>query len=108
VSEYDRLRAEAITVQRRVLETLREEGRIGEDTYHRLEEELHCSELAVASTGQLELQDTWVAEDKLVLQFIALGKLLFQRFLISPSEPKIPPSHLYGVVDQGLQRIILY
>lgn len=57
-SEHDRLRAEAITVQRRVLETLRDEERIGEDTYHRLEEELDWSELAVASSEQLELQDT--------------------------------------------------
>ena len=45
-------------MQRGVLETTRGEGRIGEDTYHRLEEELDWSELAVASSEQLELRDT--------------------------------------------------
>lgn len=58
VTSHDRLRTEAIAAQRRVLETLRHEGRIAEDTYHRLEEELDWSELAATPREQLELQDT--------------------------------------------------
>jgi NhaP-type Na+/H+ or K+/H+ antiporter len=58
VTEQDLLRTAAIGAQRKVLETLRTEGRIAEDTFHRLEEELDWSELGAAQREQLELQDT--------------------------------------------------
>jgi Na+/H+ antiporter len=55
---YNRLRMEAIAAQRKVLEKLRVEGRIDDDAYHRLEEELDWAQLGVAPREQLELLDT--------------------------------------------------
>ena len=43
--EYDELRLRAIKSQRKVLERLRDEGTIGDEAYHRLEEEIDWAEL---------------------------------------------------------------
>src|SRR5206468_1697626 len=50
-TEHDRLRLRAITAQRRTLFQLREEGAIGDEAFHRLEEELDWAELDAAPAG---------------------------------------------------------
>lgn len=57
-TDYDQMRTIAIVAQRETLEKLRAEGRIGDDTYHRLEEELDWNELAATSNEALQMQDT--------------------------------------------------
>jgi Na+/H+ antiporter len=57
-TEYDRLRMSAIAAQRRVLWGLRRQGRISDDAFHRLEEELDWSELSAAPRGYFELLET--------------------------------------------------
>src|SRR5262249_18284485 len=47
-TEHDRLRLRAITAQRLTLLRLREEGVIGDEAFHRLEEELDWAELYAA------------------------------------------------------------
>ncbi|TJV13183.1 MAG: sodium:proton antiporter, partial [Mesorhizobium sp.] len=47
-TEYDRLRLYAIKSQRDALEQLRIDGTIGDEAYHRLEEEIDWSELAAS------------------------------------------------------------
>ena len=44
-TEHDRLRLRAITAQRQTLYRLRENGAIGDEAFHRLEEELDWAEL---------------------------------------------------------------
>lgn len=50
-TEHDRLRLRAISAQRRTLLRLREEGAIGDEAFHRLEEELDWAELDAAPAG---------------------------------------------------------
>ena len=50
-TEHDRLRLRAIAAQRRTLVRLREEGAIGDEAFHRLEEELDWAELDAAPAG---------------------------------------------------------
>src|SRR5215475_1573363 len=50
-TEHDRLRLRAITAQRVTLLRLREEGVIGDEAFHRLEEELDWAELYAAPAG---------------------------------------------------------
>jgi hypothetical protein len=57
-SEHDRLRVKAIAAQGRVLAELRCDGRIDDDAFHRLEEELDWAELNAAAPGQFELLST--------------------------------------------------
>jgi Na+/H+ antiporter len=57
-TEQDRLRMAAITAQRQVLAALRREGRISDDAFHRLEEELDWAELNAAPRGHFELLNT--------------------------------------------------
>jgi monovalent cation:H+ antiporter, CPA1 family len=56
-TEHDRLRIEAIGAQRELLATLRREGKISEDAFHRLEEELDWAELHASPREELELLD---------------------------------------------------
>ena len=57
-TEYDRLRMKAIAEERRVLADFRHEGRISDDAFHHLEEELDWSELSAAPPRYLELLST--------------------------------------------------
>ena len=50
-TEHDRLRLRAITAQRLTLHRLREEGAIGDEAFHRLEEEVDWAELDAAPAG---------------------------------------------------------
>jgi monovalent cation/hydrogen antiporter len=51
---YDRLRLRAIADQREALHRLREQGRIGDEAFHRIEEELDWAELDAAPAGQFQ------------------------------------------------------
>ncbi|TGS85291.1 sodium:proton antiporter [Mesorhizobium sp. M3A.F.Ca.ET.174.01.1.1] len=53
-TEYDRLRLYAIKRQRDTLEELRRDGTIGDEAYHRLEEEIDWSELAASPAGRFQ------------------------------------------------------
>jgi len=53
-TEYDRLRLYAIDRQRDTLEELRRNGTIGDEAYHRLEEEIDWSELAASPAGRFQ------------------------------------------------------
>jgi len=53
-TEYDRLRLYAIKSQRDALEELRRNGTIGDEAYHRLEEEIDWSELAASPPGRFQ------------------------------------------------------
>ncbi|BCG92973.1 cation:proton antiporter [Mesorhizobium sp. 131-2-1] len=53
-TEYDRLRLYAIKRQRDALEELRSNGTIGDEAYHRLEEEIDWSELAASPAGRFQ------------------------------------------------------
>ncbi|TPK90012.1 sodium:proton antiporter [Mesorhizobium sp. B2-4-12] len=53
-TEYDRLRLYAIDRQRDTLEELRSNGTIGDEAYHRLEEEIDWSELAASPAGRFQ------------------------------------------------------
>ncbi|TIV23976.1 MAG: sodium:proton antiporter, partial [Mesorhizobium sp.] len=53
-TEYDRLRLYAINRQRDTLEDLRRNGTIGDEAYHRLEEEIDWSELAASPAGSYQ------------------------------------------------------
>jgi CPA1 family monovalent cation:H+ antiporter len=53
-TEHDGLRLKAIRRQRDVLEKLRAEGTIGDQAYHRLEEELDWAELAASPAGRFQ------------------------------------------------------
>jgi CPA1 family monovalent cation:H+ antiporter len=57
-TEHDRLRMKAIAEERRVLADLRSKGRINDDAFHRLEEELDWAELNAAPASKLELLST--------------------------------------------------
>jgi Na+/H+ antiporter len=57
-TEHDRLRMKAIAEERRVLAEWRGEGRIDDDAFHRLEEELDWAELNAAPPGHFELLST--------------------------------------------------
>jgi CPA1 family monovalent cation:H+ antiporter len=53
-TEHDRLRLRAITAQRLALSRLRDEGAIGDEAFHRLEEEVDWSELCAAPAGSFQ------------------------------------------------------
>ena len=53
-TEYDELRLGAIKSQRKALERLREEGTIGDEAYHRIEEEIDWAELDAAPAGRFQ------------------------------------------------------
>ena len=53
-TEYDQLRLYAINRQRDLLEELRRNGTIGDEAYHRLEEEIDWSELAASPAGRFQ------------------------------------------------------
>ena len=56
-TEHDRLRIDAICAQRELLATLRRQGKISDDAFHRLEEELDWAELHASPREELELLD---------------------------------------------------
>ncbi|RVD60034.1 sodium:proton antiporter [Mesorhizobium sp. M2D.F.Ca.ET.185.01.1.1] len=58
-TEYDRLRLYAIKRQRDTLEELRSNGTIGDEAYHRLEEEIDWAELAAAPAGTFQPLTTY-------------------------------------------------
>jgi NhaP-type Na+/H+ or K+/H+ antiporter len=53
-TEHDRLRLRAISAQRLTLHRLREEGAIGDEAFHRLEEEVDWAELCAAPAGSFQ------------------------------------------------------
>jgi CPA1 family monovalent cation:H+ antiporter len=53
-TEHDELRLRAIKSQRKVLERLRNEGTIGDEAYHRLEEEVDWAELDASPPGRFQ------------------------------------------------------
>ena len=53
-TEHDRLRLRAITAQRSALNRLREEGVIGDEAFHQLEEEIDWAELSAAPAGAFQ------------------------------------------------------
>jgi CPA1 family monovalent cation:H+ antiporter len=53
-TDYDELRLRAIASQRRALYRLRAEGAIGDEAYHRLEEEIDWAELDAAPAGRFQ------------------------------------------------------
>jgi CPA1 family monovalent cation:H+ antiporter len=53
-TEHDRLRMRAITAQRLTLHRLRDDGAIGDEAFHRLEEELDWAELDAAPAGSFQ------------------------------------------------------
>jgi NhaP-type Na+/H+ or K+/H+ antiporter len=53
-TDHDRLRLKAIKLQRKTLERLRIEGTIGDEAYHRLEEELDWAELEASPPGRFQ------------------------------------------------------
>jgi NhaP-type Na+/H+ or K+/H+ antiporter len=53
-TKYDELRLRAIKRQRQELDHLRKEGIIGDEAYHRLEEEIDWAELAAAPAGRFQ------------------------------------------------------
>jgi len=57
-TEHDRLRMNAIAAQRKALAEIRADGRIDDDAFHRLEEELDWAELNAAPPRHFELLNT--------------------------------------------------
>ena len=53
-TEYDELRLRAIKRQRQALERLRAQGTIGDEAYHRLEEEIAWAELDASPAGRFQ------------------------------------------------------
>ena len=53
-TEHDELRLRAIKSQREALDRLREEGKIGDEAYHRLEEEIDWAELDASPAGRFQ------------------------------------------------------
>jgi CPA1 family monovalent cation:H+ antiporter len=53
-TEYDQLRLRAIEAQRQALHDLRKQGRIGDEAFHRIQEELDWSELDAAPAGTFQ------------------------------------------------------
>ncbi|WP_296745252.1 sodium:proton antiporter [Mesorhizobium sp.] len=58
-TEYDRLRLYAIKRQRDTLEELRRNGTIGDEAYHRIEEEIDWAELAASPAGSFQPLTTY-------------------------------------------------
>jgi monovalent cation/hydrogen antiporter len=53
-TKYDELRLRAIAAQRAALQRLRARGEIGEEAFHRIQEELDWSELDAAPAGSFQ------------------------------------------------------
>ena len=53
-TDYDRLRLRAIGAQRQALDRMRAEGRIGDEAFHRLQEEVDWAELDAAPAGRFQ------------------------------------------------------
>jgi hypothetical protein len=53
-TDHDELRLHAIKSQRNALERLRIEGTIGDEAYHRLEEEIDWAELDASPAGRFQ------------------------------------------------------
>jgi CPA1 family monovalent cation:H+ antiporter len=56
-TEHDKLRVDAICAQRELLATLRRSGKISDDVFHRLTEELDWAELHASPREELEMLD---------------------------------------------------
>jgi monovalent cation/hydrogen antiporter len=54
-TRYDELRLRAIAAQRAALHRLRARGEIGEEAFHRIQEELDWSELDAAPAGSFQI-----------------------------------------------------
>jgi monovalent cation/hydrogen antiporter len=57
-TEHDELRLSAIAAQRKALSQLRHDGKISDDAFHRLEEELDWSEMSAAPRGHFQWLET--------------------------------------------------
>jgi CPA1 family monovalent cation:H+ antiporter len=53
-TDHDRLRLRAVSHQRQALEQLRIRGEIGDEAYHRVEEEIDWAELDAAPAGSFQ------------------------------------------------------
>jgi CPA1 family monovalent cation:H+ antiporter len=53
-TDYDELRLRAIKRQREKLDKLRDEGTIGDEAYHRIEEEIDWAELDASPAGRFQ------------------------------------------------------
>ena len=53
-TEFDKLRLRAIKRQREKLDRLRDEGVIGDEAYHRIEEEIDWAELDASPAGRFQ------------------------------------------------------
>lgn len=53
-TEHDNLRLKAIAVQRQAIQRLRHEGEIGDEAYHRLQEEYDWAELSASPAGAFQ------------------------------------------------------
>ena len=53
-TDYDELRLRAIRSQRQRLDSLRADGKIGDEAYHRLEEEIDWAELDASPAGSFQ------------------------------------------------------
>ena len=53
-TDYDELRLRAVVAQRATLDRLRRQGAIGDEAYHRLEEEIDWAELDAAPAGRFQ------------------------------------------------------
>jgi hypothetical protein len=53
-TDLDKLRLKAIKLQRKTLERLRRDGTIGDEAYHRLEEEIDWAELDASPAGRFQ------------------------------------------------------
>jgi monovalent cation:H+ antiporter, CPA1 family len=56
-TEHDKMRVDAISAQRELLATLRRSGKISDDVFHRLTEELDWAELHASPREELEILD---------------------------------------------------
>jgi Na+/H+ antiporter len=56
-TEHDRIRTAAVSTQRKVLAAMRHEGKISDEAFHELVEELDWSEMNAAPTGRYRMVD---------------------------------------------------
>jgi len=90
-TEHDRLRLRAIAAQRRTLHRLRAEGAIGDEAFHRLEEEVDWAELDAAPAGSFQplLTDGGAPVPRTYLVVLVLQHLDHRRTLVRAGGPVV-------------------